>query len=106
MDLTTYQQEAMKTRIFVPENRVAYSALGLAGEAGELANKVRKISQGNENDPNLIAGIKGEMGDVLWYLAALADDLGVSLADIAAENIEKLKSRVARGAINGAGDTR
>lgn len=106
VEFKKYQEEAMKTRFYPPENRIVYSALGLAGEAGELANKVKKIMRGDDNKPELIDGIKSEMGDVLWYLAALADDLGVDLAAIASENIAKLQDRQARGALTGGGDYR
>jgi len=105
-DFNTYQQEAMKTRIYPAEDNLVYSALGLAGEAGELANKVKKIIRGDHNRDELVAGIKGEMGDVLWYLAALAEDIGVDLTDIAQENIDKIRSRQSRGEIRGAGDNR
>jgi NTP pyrophosphatase (non-canonical NTP hydrolase) len=106
LDFTTYQREAMKTRHYPDEYRVTYSALGLAGEAGELANKVKKLLRGDANRDELVDGIKSEMGDVLWYLAALAEDLGVDLASVAQENIEKLRSRQARGKILGGGDNR
>lgn len=103
---SAYQKEAMKTRIYPADDNLVYSALGLAGEAGELANKVKKIVRGDTNRADLIAGIKGEMGDVLWYLAALAEDIGVDLADVAQENIEKIKSRQERGVTRGDGDNR
>jgi NTP pyrophosphatase (non-canonical NTP hydrolase) len=106
LDFRHYQQEARKTRKIPDEHRITYSTLGLAGEAGELANKVKKIMRGDDNRDELVAGIKGEMGDVLWYLSALADDLGVELADIAEENLEKLRSRQQRGKILGGGDNR
>ena len=105
-EFKTYQTEAMKTRIYPGEDNLVYSALGLAGEAGELANKVKKIIRGDGNREELIDGIKGEMGDVLWYLAALAEDVGVDLGDIAALNIEKIQSRQKRDVIKGAGDDR
>ena len=104
-DFKTYQAEARKTRMSPPENPLVYTALGLAGEAGELANKVKKIMRGDKT-PELIEGVKGEMGDVLWYLAAMADDLGIALEDVAAGNIEKLRSRYSRGKIQGDGDER
>lgn len=105
-EFKAYQQEAIKTRMAGTERSLTYSALGLAGEAGELANKVKKILRGDPNRDELIEGVKSEMGDVLWYLAALCDDLGVSLEDIASENIKKIRSRYARGKITGGGDNR
>ena len=106
LDFSKYQQEARKTRAIPEQHRITYSALGLAGEAGELANKVKKLMRGDTNRGELVEGIKAEMGDVLWYLAALADDLEVELADIAAENLDKLRSRQSRGKILGGGDNR
>jgi NTP pyrophosphatase (non-canonical NTP hydrolase) len=106
IDFKKYQQEARKTRNIASEHNMTYSTLGLAGEAGELANKVKKILRGDANRDELIEGIKGEMGDVLWYLSALSDDLGVELGDIAEQNLEKLRSRYERGKILGGGDNR
>lgn len=105
-DFKTYQIEARKTAAYAAEHKITYPALGLAGEAGELANKVKKLLRGDKGRDELLEGIKSEMGDVLWYLAALADDLDVALEDIAAENIEKLRSRQVRGAIKASGDVR
>ena len=101
-----YQIEARKTAGYDPANKIVYMTMGLVGEAGELANKVKKILRGDPNRQELIDGIRGELGDVLWYLSALADDIGVPLSDIAAENIEKLRSRQQRDKIKGAGDNR
>ena len=101
-----YQTEARKTAFCPPEHKITYPAIGLAGEAGELANKVKKLLRGDDNRDELIDGVKAEMGDILWYLAALADDIGVSLSDVAGENIAKLASRYARNQLRGAGDNR
>ena len=85
-----------------------YPALGLAGEAGEIANKVKKIMRDDnciltdEKKEDLI----GELGDVLWYLAALATELGIDLGEVAEKNIEKLFSRKERGKLGGSGDAR
>lgn len=105
-DFKAYQAEARKTNIYAGDSPLVYASLGLTGEAGELANKVKKILRGDGNEAELIEGIKGEMGDVLWYLASLSDALGIDLADVAAQNIEKLQSRYARGKIVGGGDNR
>lgn len=106
MDFKTYQAEARKTAFCPPEHKISYPAMGLAGEAGELANKVKKIMRGDKNRDELIDGIKAEMGDILWYLAALADDLDADLGEIAQGNIEKLQSRYQRDTLRGAGDFR
>lgn len=101
-----YQAAARKTAFCPPEHKITYPAIGLAGEAGELANKVKKLLRGDANRAELEEGIRAEMGDILWYLAALADDLGVPLSQVAAENIEKLASRYERNTLRGGGDNR
>lgn len=106
-DFKKYQQEARKTRMQESrEHRITYAALGLAGEAGEVANKAKKLLRGDANRDELIEGIKSEIGDVLWYLAALSDDLEVDLGDIAESNLRKLQDRYARGKIAASGDKR
>lgn len=104
--LTAYQEEARKTCFCPPEHKITYPAMGLAGEAGELANKVKKLLRGDQNRDELLDGIKAEMGDILWYLSALADDVGVGLADVAGGNIAKLADRYTRNTLRGAGDNR
>lgn len=101
-----YQEAARKTAFCPPEHKITYPAVGLAGEAGELANKVKKLLRGDTNRDELMDGIKAEMGDILWYLSALADDIGVNLSDVAGDNIAKLASRYERDALRGAGDFR
>lgn len=104
MDFTEYQQKAKKTAIY-PENfKVYYPMLGLAGEVGELANKIKKKVR---DDAHLdIVDITGEMGDVLWYLSAIATDLGIELDDVATHNIEKLAKRASENKLHGSGDNR
>lgn len=101
-----YQAEARKTAGYDPKLKITYSTMGLVGEAGELANKVKKLLRGDKNREELIDGIKSEMGDVLWYLSALADDINIDLSEVAADNIKKLRDREARGIIKGSGDNR
>jgi len=106
MNINTYQQQASETAIY--QDKVIYPTLGLVGEAGEIANKVKKILRDNSGElqeevrQNLIA----ELGDVLWYIAALATDLNIELSEVANKNIEKLNSRKNRGTIGGSGDNR
>ena len=80
----------------------------MAGEAGEVANKVKKlIRDGPDKRPDTWReDIASEIGDVLWYCAALADDLNLTLGMIAAQNLNKLQKRKAKGTIGGSGDTR
>jgi NTP pyrophosphatase (non-canonical NTP hydrolase) len=103
MNLKEYQKEAMKTVVFPKEYYLIYPALGLVNEAGEYAGKIKKILRGDTNTTEAAAA---ELGDVLWYLAACAKALGVDLADIAQQNLDKLADRAARGVLKGSGDTR
>lgn len=91
-----------------PFNRLVYPVLGLVGEAGEIANKLKKVArdQGGNWGPDLTQDYEGELGDVQWYVAAIATGLKSKLGDIAAKNITKLFSRKARGVLGGSGDNR
>ncbi len=105
MNMNEYQKLAMKTAIFPTDMGVYYATLGLAGEAGEIANKVKKfIRDGHsvEKEKELIS----ELGDVLWYVAAVADVIGVSLEDVAKDNMYKLAERQRNGTLQGSGDNR
>ena len=105
-NLNNYQMQARKFAIYPERMKITYPALGLAGEAGEVADKVKKIFRDNRDDPRFKGEIAREIGDVLWYCAALADDLGFSLQQIAEMNIYKLQQRKAQGTIAGSGDNR
>lgn len=109
MNFEEYQKESRKTAIY-PEagNNWIYPLLGLSGEAGEISDKMKKVIR---DDNNVISEekreeVKKEIGDVLWYVAQLASELGLSLDDIAKANIEKLQSRMERGKLSGSGDNR
>lgn len=90
------------------EQRFIYPVLGLAGEAGEAADKVKKLFRDNDGvvDAEFEQAITKELGDVLWYLSQLAADLGLSLGNIAKANVTKLADRQRRGVIGGDGDDR
>ena len=107
-DFNAYQRMAAKTAIYPDEHRIMYPALGLAGEAGEVANKVKKlIRDGPDGRPDdWREQISSEIGDVLWYCAALATDLNLTLGMIAAQNEKKLSARKDAGTIGGSGDNR
>ena len=107
-DLDMYQQVAKTTAIYPREQASIYPTLGLTGEAGEVANKVKKIIRDgtNKNNENLVQEISAEIGDCLWYISVLADDIGVKLSDIANSNLEKLENRKKKGTIHGSGDDR
>lgn len=109
MELNDYQELAMKTAIFPKRDGYAYTALGLAGEAGEIANKVKKfIRDGYTEDelPGKINDLQDELGDVLWYVAAMAQVLDTTLEQVAKNNIHKLAERQVNGTIKGSGDKR
>ena len=109
MTLNEYQAFAWKTAIYPRKGRnVTYPALGLCGESGEVAEKVKKAirdDRGKITSERREEIIK-ESGDVMWYLAAIASELKMSLEDIAKANIKKLASRVSRGKLRGSGDNR
>ena len=106
-DLDMYQKSAKATAIYPRDYSIVYPAIGLAGEAGEVANKVKKLIRDN---PDMTDDIKekigDEIGDVLWYCAVLADDLGQSLSEIANRNLLKLANRQKLGKVHGSGDKR
>tara|TARA_R110000772_G_scaffold44051_5_gene101427 strand:+ start:730 stop:1056 length:327 start_codon:yes stop_codon:yes gene_type:complete len=108
MDLNAYQRIAASTAVYPNQYKILYPALGLAGEAGEVANKVKKlIRDGFDNAPkDWKEQITSEIGDVLWYCAALATDLNVNLAQIASDNEAKLTRRREQGKLTGSGDNR
>ena len=109
MELNEYQKKAKSYAIYPESYRITYPALGLAGEAGEIANKVKKLIRDEYNTEDYEkkkVDIAFEIGDVLWYCATLAQDLGVSLSVIAAQNLDKLEDRKQRNAIQGDGDNR
>lgn len=108
MTLNEYQHEALKTAQYPSEMRIIYPALGLNGEAGEVADKVKKVIRDDNQtySPEKRKEIALEVGDVLWYVATMAYDLGFSLEQIAIWNKEKLASRKERGCIGGSGDDR
>ena len=109
MNFSDYQTKSRKTAKYPPIGHpVIYPTLGLTNEAGEVAGKIKKIFRDKEG---LIGeaereALKGEPGDVLWYLAQVCTELDLSLDDVAEHNIEKLYSRLERGKIGGSGDNR
>jgi len=108
MNLNDYQQSALKTALYPRQYAIVYPALGLNGEAGEVADKVKKVIRDNGGDfsPERREQIAFELGDVLWYVATMAHDLGYSLDEIADMNISKLADRARRNKLSGSGDNR
>ncbi|MBT6401437.1 nucleoside triphosphate pyrophosphohydrolase family protein [candidate division WWE3 bacterium] len=109
MDFDKFQKEALSTAIYPNRgNNLVYPVLGLVGEAGEVAEKVKKLIR---DDDGVLSDerkelLKKELGDVLWYVAATADEMGLTMSEVAEHTIEKLKSRKERGVLKGDGDTR
>lgn len=104
-----YQQDSKKTAGYKDiGHRVVYPTLGLAGETGEVVEKIKKIIRDKEGHPSEEDKelLTLELGDVLWYLTQIASDLGIELEDIAKENIKKLYSRHERNMLGGSGDKR
>ncbi len=109
MDLNEYQKLAKETAVYPLDNEIIYPVLGLAGEAGEVAEKVKKVIRddgGDFSNPHHKHEIVKELGDVLWYLSAIASDLGVPMNVVAETNINKLRSRKERKRLQGNGDNR
>jgi NTP pyrophosphatase (non-canonical NTP hydrolase) len=116
IDMDNYQTESLKTAVYPAGQGQVYTALGLANEAGEVAGVVKKIIR---DDANLNMSltryeiaqtnrekIKAELGDVLWYLAAVAKEYNLKLSDVAQYNLDKLRDRAERGVLKGSGDNR
>jgi NTP pyrophosphatase (non-canonical NTP hydrolase) len=109
MNFTDYQTKSRRTANYPSIGHpVIYPTLGLASEAGEVAGKVKKIfrDKGGVIGEAEREALKGELGDVLWYLAQVCTELDLSLDDVAGHNLEKLFSRMERGTIGGDGDNR
>jgi NTP pyrophosphatase (non-canonical NTP hydrolase) len=109
MDFQAYQESSRETARYPEAGRNAiYPTLGLCGEAGEVADKVKKVLRDREGrfDEIVRDDLRLELGDVLWYVAQLATELDLRLEDIATANLEKLASRAARNVIGGSGDRR
>lgn len=107
--LDDYQRASRSTWGVIPmDHPIVYPTLGLANEAGEVAGKIKKIFRDNGGRIGEAErqALKYELGDVLWYLAQICTELDLSLADVAAANLEKLRSRMERGQIGGDGDSR
>jgi NTP pyrophosphatase (non-canonical NTP hydrolase) len=108
MELSEYQALSRRTAQYPREAWLSYPALGLAGEAGEVAEHAKKAirDDGGEITAERRTALSKELGDVLWYVAQLASELGLELDQIASANLEKLLSRQRRGVLSGSGDER
>lgn len=106
MTLNDYQQIALETAIYPAP--IIYPSLGLCGESGEVADKVKKVLRDNNSEftDEKKREIALELGDCLWYIATFAHDLGYTLQETAEMNRDKLRSRQLRGKLGGSGDHR
>lgn len=109
MDFNEYQKKSRKTAIYPGRGKdFVYPVLGLVGESGEVAEKIKKVLRDNNGivGEKQKHGIKKELGDVLWFIAQIATELDLSLNEIASFNIRKLESRQTRNKLHGDGDNR
>lgn len=115
MNFKEYQEATKQTAKYPPSQALEYLSLGIASEAGEVAGKMKKWIRDDsklweiereEAKEKWVQAMSSEIGDVLWYAARLADELGLDLSQIAQENMDKLLDRKARGVIGGSGDNR
>tara|TARA_R110002167_G_scaffold353191_1_gene566359 strand:- start:239 stop:550 length:312 start_codon:yes stop_codon:yes gene_type:complete len=103
VDFKEYQRKAVSFALYPATHKVLYPTLGLCGESGEVAEKVKKQVRDGVFNRHEVAK---ELGDVLWYLTNVCNDIGYSLDEIAVLNINKLNSRKERGKLQGSGDNR
>lgn len=108
MTLNAYQKAALETAVYPKEYKIIYPALGITGEAGECSDKVKKVIRDNHGEftDEKKREIAKEIGDVLWYCATLANDIGYSLEEVGQMNVDKLASRKERDKLSGSGDNR
>jgi NTP pyrophosphatase (non-canonical NTP hydrolase) len=109
MDFNEYQKKSRKTAIYPKKGKnFIYPTLGLAGEAGEVSEKIKKIlrDHGGKMNAEHKQEISKELGDVLWYVSQIASELNLDLSQVAKDNLGKLFSRYERGKIKGSGDNR
>ena len=108
VELSEYQRLSRRTAEYPREAWLTYPALGLSGEAGEVAEHAKKAirDDGGQVTDERRGAMAKELGDVLWYVAQLASELGLDLDEIAQGNLDKLLSRQRRGVLSGSGDER
>jgi NTP pyrophosphatase (non-canonical NTP hydrolase) len=109
MDFDEYQEKSRKTAAYPAiAHPVIYPTLGLVNEAGEVAGKIKKVfrDKGGEINAETREALQAELGDVMWYLAQICTELGLSLEETAEKNLTKLLDRLERGVIQGDGDKR
>jgi NTP pyrophosphatase (non-canonical NTP hydrolase) len=100
--------EDLRRNVANPHDMIglSYLAMGLSGEAGEVAGKIKKALRDGHDRRTVIEGVGAELGDVIWYISEIATELGLSLEEVAVGNMEKLADRKQRGVLQGSGDER
>jgi NTP pyrophosphatase (non-canonical NTP hydrolase) len=109
LSFNEYQRQAFTTAVYPGKgSNIIYTILGLCGEAGEVAEKIKKVlrDKGGVIDEETKEAIVKELGDVLWYVSATCGELNVEMEDVAKKNIAKLAARKAKGMLQGSGDNR
>lgn len=108
MNFNEYQKLAVRSARYPNQIGILYCALKLNGEAGEVAEKVGKLyrDEGGAVSDAFRRSVLLELGDVLWYVSALATELTFTLGEVAEANLEKLSNRMKKGTIHGSGDSR
>jgi NTP pyrophosphatase (non-canonical NTP hydrolase) len=109
MNFTDYQNQTHRTNLYPPDMMLECLTLGICSEAGEIADKVKKFHRGDkgvQSEAGLRLLLVAEMGDMMWYLSEMANEIGTTLEHIAQQNQIKLASRAKRGTIRGSGDER
>lgn len=108
MTFNEYQQQALKTAIYPQNYKIVYPSIGLSGETGEVSEKIKKVLRDNNGNfsKDKCQEIAKELGDCLWYISAMANDIGYTLDEIAEMNINKIVIRQQNNQIHGNGDDR
>lgn len=106
IDFNVYQKEAIDTAIYPKEHGLTYAVLGLVGESGEVAEKMKKMMRDSIPLTEVKKDIGYELGDVLWYVANLANEIGMTLDEVATLNLIKVRDRTVRHKVQGNGDYR
>ena len=104
MEINEYHQFVVGMKVYPEKHAIVYPTLGMMGEAGEASEKVKKWLRGDRDLDK--EDLLKEIGDVMWYITSLADDLGYTLQDVIDANVTKLTSRKERGVLKGSGDNR
>ena len=107
-NIQDYQVWSRQTAIYPAGVAVQYTALGLAGEVGEICNEIKKVYRDDDGvvTAERRADLVDEFGDVLWYLARVTDELNIDMQDVLERNIAKLEDRLARDVLSGSGGNR